>query len=87
MDRQSEAFRHATEADWAGVDLDECDVYPDGDDRPIRAPEDYEADGWDYGRESPKTVAEAKAALAARIDDPSAPDDETVAGAYDHLET
>lgn len=86
MDRQSAAFRHATEADWAGVDLAVCDVYPDGDERPIRTPEEWEADGWDAGREGPKSLAEAKAALAARIADPAAPDDESVAGAYDDLD-
>lgn len=86
MDRQSEAYRHATEADWAGVDLAECVVYADGDPQPIATPEEWEAAGWDAGREPPKTLAEAKDALAARIADPAAPDDESVAGAYDDLE-
>lgn len=83
MDRQSAAYRHATEADWAGVNLAECEVYSDGDERPIRTPEEFEADVWDAGREGPKTLVEAQAALAARIADPTAPDDESVAGAYD----
>jgi hypothetical protein len=48
--------------------------------------EDHEALHWDMGRATPKTVDEAKAALAARIADPTAPDDSTVAGAYDDLE-
>jgi len=86
MDRQSDAYRNATEADWAGVNLDECDIYPDGDERPIRTPEEFEADNWDSARQAPKTLDEAKAALAARIADPDAPDDESVAHAYDHLE-
>jgi hypothetical protein len=86
IDRQSAAYRHATEEDWAGVNLDECEVYEDGDPRPIAGPEEWEQTGWDTGREPPKTVGEAKAALAARIADPTAPDDESMAGAYDDLE-
>jgi hypothetical protein len=87
MDTQSAAYRHATEADWAGVDVDECDVFPDGDERPIMTPEIYEANNWDDGREGPKTLDDAKAALLARIADPTAPDDESAAGAYDDLDT
>lgn len=87
MDRQTEAFRNATEADWAGVDLAECVVYTDGDPQPIATREEWEAAGWDRDREPPKTLDEARAALAARIADPAAPDDESVAGAYDDLES
>jgi uncharacterized protein (DUF2126 family) len=83
MDRQSEAYRHATEADWAGVNLDECEIYTDGDERPIRTPEEFEAENWDAGREEPKSREQAKEALLARIADPRAPDDESVAHAYD----
>lgn len=87
MDRHSEAYRHATEADWAGVNLAECIVYQDDDPQPISTPEDHERARWDAGRDAPKTVAEARAALAARIADPAAPDDESMAGAYDDLES
>jgi hypothetical protein len=83
IDRQSEAYRHATEADWAGVDLTECAVYRDDDPEPIRTPEDHEQAEWDANRKNPKTVEEARRALAARIADPAAPDDESVASAYD----
>lgn len=86
MDRQGEAYRLATEAEWAGVNLTECDVYLDGDERPIRTPEYHEAHYWDRGREGPKTLAQAKEALVSRIADPYAPDDETMAHAYDDLE-
>jgi hypothetical protein len=68
VDRQSEAYRNASEADWAGVDLSQCVVYEDGDPQPIATPGEWEAAGWDAGR------------------DPAAPDDESVADAYDHLE-
>jgi hypothetical protein len=49
----------------------------------IRLPDDWEADLWDAGRGTAKTVEEARAALAARIADLTAPDDETTATAYD----
>ncbi|HET9139230.1 hypothetical protein [Actinophytocola sp.] len=62
------------------------EIYHDGDPRPIRTPEEWEAAGWDAGREPPKTLAEARAALAARIADPNAPDDESLAGVYDDLD-
>lgn len=52
----------------------------------IRLPDDYEADMWDVGRGEPKTVDEARAALAARIADPNAPDGDEAAGAYDNEE-
>lgn len=86
MDRQSEAYRLASEADWAGVNLAEADIYDDGDERPIRTPEEFESAEWDSGRESPKTIEEAREALVNRIADPNAPDDETDAHAYDDLE-
>lgn len=84
MDRQSEAYRLASEANWASVGSRRCAVYVDGDERPIRTPQEWDADGWDDDRTRPKTVAEAREALMARIADPYAPDDETVAHAYDH---
>ena len=83
MDRQSEVYRLSTEADWFGVDLAAAEVFEDGDERPIRTPEEWDAEGWDAGREAPKAREEAKEALLARIADPHAPDDETVAHAYD----
>lgn len=84
MDRQSEAFRLSTEADWFGVDLSTAEVYEDGDERPIKTPEEWH--GWDADRQPPKTIEEAKAALLDRIADPYAPDDESHAHAYDDLE-
>jgi hypothetical protein len=86
MDRQSAAYRQATEAAWAAVDPAEYVVHRDGDPEPIRTPEDHEQAEWDADREDPKTAEQAREALATRIADPAAPDDETVAGAYDHLE-
>jgi hypothetical protein len=86
MDAQSAAYRHATEADWAGVDLAECEIYEDGDARPLKTAEEWEVENWDAGRDGPKTVAEAKEALAARIADPTAPDGDEVADAYNDLE-
>lgn len=51
----------------------------------IKLPDEYEAELWDAGRETPKTLDEARQALASRIADPAAPDDESVRGAYDSL--
>lgn len=83
-DRHSEAFRLASEDDWTADDADR-EVYPDDDPRPVRLPEDHEADEWDRDKDGPKTPDEARAALAARIANPRAPDDMSVAGAYDDL--
>lgn len=55
----------------------------DEDAPPIRTPEAWDAAGWDRDREQPKTIDEAKEALAARIDDPRAPDDLSVYAIYD----
>jgi hypothetical protein len=52
----------------------------------IHGPEWYEARLWAAGREDPKTPAQAQAALAARIADPTAPDGAEVAYAYDELD-
>lgn len=62
------------------------EVYEDGDERPIRPPEYFEDENWDAQRQRPKTLGEAKVALAARIADPKAPDGKESIGAYDHLE-
>lgn len=93
LDPQSWAFREATEADsWDG-DLaaitgsgEAAYREPITDLGHVTLPEDYEAAGWDEGREQPKDIREARAALHARIDDPSAPDTEAERGAYDNLE-
>jgi hypothetical protein len=53
---------------------------------PILLPDDWEALRWDAERTGPKTLEEARAALAERIVDPAAPDDGTHAGAYDDLD-
>lgn len=87
MDRQSEAFRHSTPEDWStAADRSGCVRFTPDDGIPIRSPEEWEAVEWDRGREAPKTVEEARAALEARIADPHAPDGDEVAGAYDDLE-
>lgn len=87
MDRQSAVFRTAEPSDWATSDvLAGAVVHEPGSTEPIATPEEWDARGWDAGREPPKSLLEAQALLAARIDDPDAPDDETVAGAYDDLE-
>ena len=60
--------------------------YQPGDSAPIKTPEEWNAEGWDAGRQDPKTLDEARAGLAARIADPRAPDTEAESGAYDGLE-
>jgi hypothetical protein len=88
-DPQSRAFRDATDADrWDG-DLSALDArvhQPIADVGEIGLPDDYEQGlGWDRDREPPKTLEEAREALAARIADPAAPDTEDEADAYDYL--
>lgn len=85
MDRQSAAFRDATEADWFGVDLDTATVYSAEDEEtdPIVPAEYYDQSGWDRDRIPPKTRAEAAAMLVARIANPDAPETQADAGAYD----
>jgi hypothetical protein len=87
-DLQRRAYSDASESDWAREAelLAGATIHLPGDPDapPIRTPEEWE--GWDTDRQSPKTVAEAQAALAGRIADPDAPDTEAVAGAYDDLE-
>jgi hypothetical protein len=90
IDRQKAAFIKATESDWTrqtellqGTVVHEPD---DPDAEPIREPEEWHAQGWDAEREPPKTIAQAREALAARIADTNAPDTDAVANAYDDLE-
>lgn len=89
-DPQSRAFREATDADHWDDDVnalirDYGATYDEEvtsiDDVP--GPEYYETMGWDTDRDGPKTVAEAREALLARIEDPRAPDTEAEAGAYE----
>lgn len=63
--------------------LDDAVVHEPGDTTPIRTPEEWDAAGWDADRQSPKTLDEARAALAARIAAHDSPDTEADAGAYD----
>jgi hypothetical protein len=88
-DPQREAFAGASPADWAweAAMLKGAFVHEPGVDSgdPILTPEEWDAAGWDGERRGPKTVTEARAALAARIADPDAPDTDAVAGAYDGL--
>ncbi len=77
MDRQSLAYRDAGPADW--WTLDDLPVVQG----PIRSVEDWEADDWDIGRLGSKSLALAKGALALRVLDPTAPDDDP--HAYDDL--
>jgi hypothetical protein len=89
-DAQRRAYADAGAADWAA----EADLLADAvvhrpDDpnaEPIRTPEEWDVTGWDEDRDGPKSIDEARAALAARITDPHAPDTEAVASAYDELE-
>lgn len=80
LDPQSAAFREAGDDDWVSdQQIAEVATVHDG---PVRTPEEYE--GWDAGREGAKSLDEAREALAARIADPAAPEDEQSAGAYDN---
>ncbi len=65
---------------------DDAVVYEPGDTTPIKTPEEWAAEGWDSGRQNPKTLDEARAALAARIAAHDSSDTEADAGAYDALE-
>ncbi|UOZ07556.1 hypothetical protein [Amycolatopsis sp. WQ 127309] len=65
---------------------DDAVVYEPGDTTPIKTPEEWAAEGWDSGRQNPKTLDEARAALAARIAAHDSPDTEADSGAYDALE-
>lgn len=92
MDRQDEAFLKMKPEDaWDGTLRNlPGSVYhePLRDNEQltqIKLPEEWEDENWDEGRERPKTVEEAKDALAERIDDPQAPDGEESRNAYDEL--
>lgn len=78
MDAQSAAFRLAGPEDWRS--LDELERVPDN--APIRSPEDWAALTSLAVRE-PKTLMEARTALARRVVDSSAPEDDVTA--YDDL--
>lgn len=85
MDPQSRAYREATASDQFDGDFDALGAAvhePITELAQVRMPGEYEADGWDTDRLGPKSVGEARAALAARIADPTAPDTEAEAGAY-----
>lgn len=88
MDKQSVTYRDASEADWAGVDLDECVVYTSDDENvePIKSAEYYDTSGWDNDRLPIKTMIEARSILAARIADPDAPETSDDEDAYDDPE-
>lgn len=86
-DPQSTAYRDATDADrWDG-DLHALGArvhIPTDSVEFLVLPERYErGSGWDAHRQPPKTIEEARAALAQRIVDPAAPDSEAEAGAYE----
>lgn len=85
-DPQHEAFAEAGESDWArsAALLEGATVHEAGDMEGVLAPEKWHEQGWDSERQQPKTHDEAAVELAGRIADPSAPDTEDQAGAYDH---
>ncbi|WP_290049568.1 hypothetical protein [Amycolatopsis solani] len=60
-------------------------VHGAGDASPIKTPQEWDAEGWDADRQGPKTLDEARTALAERIADPHAPDTEAESGAYDDV--
>lgn len=69
---QSAAFRDAGPEDWTGDDALAALAEPyEGTTRP----EDFDPsgpdDGWDAGRQDPKTIEQARAAAAERGDDPA----------------
>jgi len=77
-DPQSTAYREATEADWvddrALAAMVARGELADTTGAPVVDVDEYEAASWDSGRERAKTLAEARAALRARVADPAAPD-------------
>jgi hypothetical protein len=89
-DAQTRAFTDATPeelvSDGAQALLADSLRHPASDNPYVHSPADWDAAGWDDEREGPGTLEHAKAALAARIADPAAPDGPEVAGAYDQLE-
>ena len=90
-DPQSRAFREAGAADrWDGslrdlaANAEVSAVHgPIADVSRIQLPHHYEfGTGWDADRDGPKTIEQAREALAVRIADPAAPDSEAEAGVY-----
>lgn len=74
-DRQAKAFTGAGPGDWREVDglVAAAGLW--------RGREQWEAQDWDVARGQPKTTAQARRALIARVGDPAAPDtDATVYG-------
>lgn len=89
-DKQSKAFRELPLNEQI-MDIElgahaEIEHPPITDLEDLKLPEDYEDDNWDEGRETPKTVEEARGMLLERILNPNAPDGDEVIGAYDELE-
>lgn len=89
-DPQHLAFAESGESDWARAAalLEDAVVHEPGDPdaEPIRTPEEWDGELWDSERQPPKTIEEAKAALAARVADPDAPDQPDHVGVYNDLE-
>lgn len=86
-DPQAEAFHAAHPDDLAGDEL-LAEMLRDGllvdtTDEPIVPVESHEAAHWDRERQGPKSVEQARDALASRVADPAAPDGD--ATAYDDL--
>lgn len=83
IDPHAAVFRDAGPADWTSDDLIagllDRGLLEDTTDHPIAD----NPDGWDDERTGPKTIDEARAQLAARVADPTAPDND--ATAYDEL--
>jgi hypothetical protein len=86
-DSQSEAFREAAPDELVTDEQIEAMLRSgeliDGTGAPRVSIDDYEFLRWDAARVGPKTLDEARAALAARVDDPSAPDNDP--HAYDEV--
>ena len=85
LDRQSAAYREMTEQDRIPDDelFEFAEKIHTPSSEPIHGPEWWEeGEGWDTGRETPKTVEEAEQALAARIADDTASDTADHAGVY-----
>jgi hypothetical protein len=86
-DAQRRAYTEAGPDDWAAQTVGAVVHRPGDPDAPaVKTPEEWDAERWDAEREGPKTLGEARAALAGRIADPRAPDTEAASGAYDEPE-
>lgn len=86
-DAQAEAFREAS-PDELTTDDEIAAMLASGElvdttRHPIVTPDEWENRHWDAERSAPKTLDEARSALLARVEDPSAPD--TDATVYDGL--